>query len=327
MVLGNIWRRNKEGRLTCQRQLRHRTGTATRDNHIGRSIGIVHTVDKCTLPDVGRRVHFEKGLHLGLVDAARLPNNLHGSLTSEGHNPRTHHIVECARTERTSDNKHNRQRGIEAIVGQRLVTQRSLGTEHRTKRITRLDYLVGLEEALHTVVCNADALRLAAHNLIDQTCIGVLLLNNGRNAHTLCNPQYRRTCIATKANHNIGLKLLDDATRTTQAAEQEYRQREIFERHTTLKAHNRQTLDFVAGLWHCRHLHLADRADKEYLDIVAKSRSECIGNSNRRIYVTTGTSTGENYSFHKNPPFVQCCVLNCSFTQNSALCTQHSLNR
>ena len=292
MILCHIWRRNKERRLLCQAQLRNGTSTTARNHHIGNLVGVVHTVDKRQERNALGRIVCEKLAHLILVETTCLPNHLHRGLATECRNPRLHHIVQSTCSERASHNQDCRHSLLQAIVRKGLLAVNAAITECATQRVARVDNLFLIEETLHTVVSHTYALCSLADNLIHKTCIRVLLLDNGRNTHHLRNKYDWCTCITTKASHDIGLKLLDDATCLIKTTKKAIWQRKILPSESALQANNRQALDIVTQLWDKCHLHLALGTDKEDLDILTKALLQRLGNRNCRVNMASGTSSG-----------------------------------
>ncbi len=298
MVFGYVRRRHEKRRLACQTQLGHRACAAAGDYDVGDFVGVVHAVDERSLPDVGGRIVAEELLHLLLVVASRLPYYLHGSLAAERHYPRFHHVVEGARAERTADHEHYGQRAVESVIFQcRLAVYGAFG-ERTAQRVARHHYLFRFEETLHALVGDAYAFGSSADDFVHETCIGVLLLNDGRDAHALCHPDYRCARISAEARHYVGTERLDYGPRTTQRPHHLQRQCEVAQRELALQTRDGQTHYAIAQTGNRLHLHFALRSDEKYLHIVAETAFQRLCDRHRRINMAARSAARKNDPFH-----------------------------
>ena len=66
---------------------------------------------------------------------------------------------------------------------------------------------LGGEEALHAVVGHADTPRTVCEDLVRQTGVGVLLLNERRDSRSLRGPQHGPRGVAAESHHDVGAEL------------------------------------------------------------------------------------------------------------------------
>ena len=290
MILRHIWRGDKQRRLTHQAELRHGASTTARDYQIGNLIGVVHTLDECALPYILCRMLRKECLHLLLVIFARLPDDLHRSLTLKREYPSFHHLVQGACTQRTTHNQQSRHISLEAVIFQCLGTLLALRSKAATQRIARHNDAVGTEETLHIVIRHTYTASLAREYLVRHTCVRVLLLNNRRHSHTLRRPQHRRAGIATKADNHICRKVADNTLRLAHATHHLPGHKQVVQIKTTLHTRNRQTNYIISQRWDLLHLHLALGTHKENLNPLLMLALESLGNSHSRIDMTPCTA-------------------------------------
>ena len=242
---------------------------------------------------------FEKAPHLGLVIFARLPDHLERRPELLSREPRLHRLVERAAAQRAAHDEHRGACGVQSESG-RSFQPVGLGRhgEASAQGISRVHDPLGGEEALHAVVGHADTPRTACEDLVRQTGVGVLLLDERRDSRSLRGPQHGPRGVAAESHHDVGAELADRAPRTADAFEYLEGQRQIRQREPPLQSRRRQPYDAVAQRRNLLHLHFAFGADEEQFHPVAAAALKCFGHRDGRIDVAACAAARKNDAFY-----------------------------
>ena len=125
--------------------------------------------------------------------------------------------------------------------------------------------LLGREPLVEVVVGHTDGLGFLTHVAVGLARIGVLLLDDGRDAQPVGGFQRGTAGETTHTNNHIGMETLQDAACLAQATDEFEGQAEC--REVFGKSADPQTLDRITRLGHALHLHAALRTDKEDVDL------------------------------------------------------------
>ncbi len=175
-----------------------------------------------------------------------------------------HYVIESARSQTASRNKHKRFVGLESEFFFRLAL-RHTGLENGfTHGVARHYYPVGGEEALHAGICDAYRLGLGGKQFVCDACIGILLLQQGGYSGALGCFQGRAACITAYADCDVGLESTYDTACEPQAFPQLQEHPDIGPQMLAVESGHRKTDDFIACVGYAFHLHAVFRADKEY---------------------------------------------------------------
>ena len=209
MVLRHIRRGDEDRRLAEVAELGDGARPSTRYDDVRQRVGQIHTLDEGRAVD-GEAVAREQLLCLVGKACPRLPDEgctrLLPFLQS-----RADSLVDAARTEAAAyDEHHLLGVGRQAEVLQRLCTRRAELLDGGANRVARQDDLILGEEALHLGIGDADLRRPPREELIRHARIGVLLLDERRDAEALSGLERRGTGIAPHADDDLGLELTDE---------------------------------------------------------------------------------------------------------------------
>ena len=92
--------------------------------------------------------------------------------------------------------------------------------DHGTDGITRQYDLILWEEALHIGIGDTDARSTTCEEFIRNACVGVLLLDECRDAKALCGLERRCTRIAPYPDDDLGLEVSDNISRRDQCTQE-----------------------------------------------------------------------------------------------------------
>ena len=210
-----------------------------------------------------------------------------------------HRLVQRPGTEASPDDQHDRLAGLQPEMGQCLGFQRGGvpgSGEATAQRIARQHDPIGGEKALHALVGYADAPGPRCKQLVRNARIGVLLLNQRRNAHPLRAPQHRSAGVPPEADDHIGPEAADHPSSLDQRREHLGWNGQVAQRQPPLQSRHGQADDRIAKRRHLLHFHLALGPDEQDVHAVAQPASERLGDGDGRIDMASRASAAQ-YDF------------------------------
>ena len=152
------------------------------------------------------------------------------------------------------------------------------------------DNLLLREEALHAVISHTNHLCVTGQQLIGQTGIGVLFLQQRLVSHLGGSLEGGLAGEPSDSNHNIRLEIKQYLLHHPTAFQHTERQLQVLHnigrRQFALQTRDGQPFDFIPCRRHLLHLHASLGTHEEYLGI-APTLLDSIGYCHRRKYVTT----------------------------------------
>ena len=210
-----------------------------------------------------------------------------------------HRLVQRPGAEASPDDQHDRFAGLQPEMGQRLGFQRGgvpESGETAAQRIARQHDPIGREKALHALVGYTDAPGPRREQLVRNARIGVLLLNQRRNAHPLRAPQHRSAGVPPEADDHIGPEAADHPSSLDQRREHLGWNGQVAQRQPPLQSRHGQADDRIAKRRHLLHLHLALGPDEQDVQTVVQPAPERLGDGDGRIDMPSGASAAQ-YDF------------------------------
>ena len=178
----------------------------------------------------------------------------------------------------------------------------------RPNRVAGQLDLVRREEAFHAVVGHADLFGSFGQQLVGQACVGILLLNEARNAHSAGGPQGGSTGVSADTDHDVGLEVAENLTRTAQALPQFEGKGQVGQGKFALQTCDRETLNRVSGSRDAFHFHFSFGSDKQNFSFWIQF-SDAVSNRQGREDVAARTAaayddfSGVSVLFHSSAFF------------------------
>ena len=266
MVLGHIGRGHQYHRLAQQAELGDGACAGTGDDQVGSRVCSIHATDEVAHMHVRQLTATQLSGNQLVVVLARLPDKLHVGLPKGV--PRLQHtLIERTGTEATTHDEDGLLRGVEAEGAHSIVVRNGSLQEVLPHGITRKLDLLFREETLHALVGHADAVGLLGQQLVGDTGVGVLLLQQRGNAHRTGLLECRTARITTHAHSYVRTEIADDTACLAAALHQTPQHGNILEQVLAVEAAHRQTDDTVSCSRHALHLHTILGTHEEYLGI------------------------------------------------------------
>ena len=161
--------------------------------------------------------------------------------------------------------------------------------------ISREHKFVGGEEPLHALVGHADLAGFLGQQLVGDTGIGVLLLDEARDTHVGAFVECGTAGIATHAHCHHGAELADDLLGQALALPYLVEHCDIAQQVLAVETANRQTLDVISCGGHALHLHASFCPYEENLGI-GPFHLDGISNGDGREDVSPCASSADNDS-------------------------------
>ena len=155
------------------------------------------------------------------------------------------------------------------------------------------DNLLCREELFHAFVGNAYLAGFLGKQFVGDTCIGVLLLYQGRHSHHSRRFQGRAAGIAAHAYCHLRTELLDDAARFPLAACQFHQYGKVLPQVLAVEARHGQADNLVAGIGYTLHFHAAFCTYEQDFRIRTQFLNR-VGNGHGRENVSARAATADD---------------------------------
>ena len=268
MVLGHIGRRNQDNRFAQQAELADGTGSGATDDQVGSLVGGTHIGDEVGDLQVRNVLSLQALSNFSTIVLACLPDELDVAGLDEVQMLQ-HTLVDGAGTQAATNQQNGLLGRVETEGAHGIVVlQRGL-QQLLAHGVTRQHNLIGREETLHALVSHTDFRRLLGQQLIGDTGIRVLFLQQTGDAFGGSHIERRATGIASYADGYLWTELLDNLLGHALALPYLVEYLDILQQVLAVEALYGQTFYLVAGGWHTLHLHASQGTHEQNFRIWA----------------------------------------------------------
>ena len=209
MVLGHIRTWYKDYWLAYETELWNAAGSSAADNQVGSLVSGAHIGDEIGNHQIRDILSLQSLCNLGAIVFACLPDKLGISCLYQVE-VLQHALVDGAGAKATTYQQNGflgriETKGLDGILARNLCVEQSL-----TYGISCKDNLVGREETLHSLVSHTDLGGFLGQQLVGNTCVWVLLLNQAGDTHGGSLVKGRTAGITANTYSYLRLKILDN---------------------------------------------------------------------------------------------------------------------
>ena len=213
VVFGDVGRRNQHRRRTRAGELAQGSGSGPREDEVRRAKHARHVVDEGA--DLASATLAKSGNEVLGIEASALPKDLDVARTPHVF-ARSHALVDGAGALASAKDEYKRLDGVES-EGKLGVSAQGLGGGGAGQRrevgshgVSGEANAVGGECRFHAGVGHADGAGLFAQPAVGPTGKAVLLLNQGRNPHSLRHPKCGAADVAAGSDYEVRTFALHD---------------------------------------------------------------------------------------------------------------------